>query len=72
MNKLNSLGCCWELKLLENPIFRKKQHRNKKIQMLRSVLVLPRTRSVGSYRNSFGRLEGDTAYADLLNKFLPH
>lgn len=56
MNKFNSLGCCWELKLLGNPIFRKKQHRNKKIQMLRSVLVLPGSRTVGSYRNTFGRL----------------
>lgn len=56
MNKFNSLGCCWELKLLGNPIFRKKRHRNKKIQMLRSVLVLPSTGRAGSYRNSFGRL----------------
>ena len=32
MNTFNSLGCCWELKPLENPIFRQKRHENKKIQ----------------------------------------
>lgn len=33
-NRFNSVGCCWELKPLENPIFRQKQHENKKTETL--------------------------------------
>lgn len=53
MNRFNSLGCCWDLKPLENPIFQTKiswEQENSKT--VGSVLVLLRTGSTGSSRNN--------------------
>lgn len=67
MNRFNSPGCRRELKPLENPIFRKKQHwKQENSDTAGSVLVLLRTENACSSRNSPNSFLGGSTVALLM------